>query len=102
VSAELDKLPQMEELILRAIAGRELYGLEIVSAFLECLDYELSVGTLYPTLDRLEKKGLIAQWWGDEEDGSARRKYSRLTPLGENALRIIDERLSRLKVWRNN
>ncbi len=60
---------------------RELYGLKI----LDYLNFEredrlgrkLGFGSLYPALNRLEKKGLVTWGWGDhvEETGGARRKY---------------------------
>jgi DNA-binding PadR family transcriptional regulator len=47
--------------------------------------YEISPGTLYPTLHRLEKDGLLASRKAVEE-GHARRVYT-ITPEGRAALK---------------
>ncbi len=83
------KLSSIDEDILTVLLGRELYGLEI-------LDYinpnrpgtPLTYGSIYPALNRLEKKGLIESKWGDESTGSsgARRKYYKVTGLGASSL----------------
>ena len=86
------KLSSIDEDILTVLLGRELYGLEI-------LDYInpsrpgtlLTYGSIYPALNRLEKKGLIESKWGDESTGSsgARRKYYKVTGLGASALEEV-------------
>ena len=83
------KLSSIDEDILTVLLGRELYGLEI-------LDYinpdrpgiPLTYGSIYPALNRLEKKGLIESKWGDESTGSsgARRKYYKVTGPGASTL----------------
>jgi len=83
------KLSSIDEDILTVLLGRELYGLEM-------LDYvnpdrpglPLTYGSIYPALNRLEKKGLIESRWGDESTGSsgARRKYYKVTGLGASCL----------------
>ena len=83
------KLSSIDEDILTVLLGRELYGLEL-------LDYinpdrpgiPLTYGSIYPALNRLEKKGLIESKWGDESTGSsgARRKYYKVTGLGATTL----------------
>ncbi len=88
------KLSSIDEDILTVLLGRELYGLEI-------LDYinpnrpgiPLTYGSIYPALNRLEKKGLIESRWGDEAKGSsgARRKYYKVTGLGASSLSDVQE-----------
>ena len=83
------KLSSIDEDILTVLLGRELYGLEI-------LDYinperpgtPLTYGSIYPALNRLDKKGLIESKWGDESTGSsgARRRYYKVTGLGASTL----------------
>ncbi|MEM9274534.1 MAG: PadR family transcriptional regulator [Cyanobacteria bacterium P01_F01_bin.143] len=83
------KLSSIDEDLLTVLLGRELYGLEM-------LDYinpdrpglPLTYGSIYPALNRLEKKGLIESRWGDESKGSsgARRKYYKVTGLGASCL----------------
>lgn len=47
-------------------------------------------GTLYKALDRLEQRGYLASRWEDPnraaEDGRPRRRFYRLTIVGEKAL----------------
>ena len=70
--------------ILRAIAEGAVYGLDMMERT------ELPSGTVYPTLQRLEKRGYVRGRW--EADGKARaegrprRRYYRLTGAGESAL----------------
>jgi transcriptional regulator len=52
---------------------------------------EVSQGSLYPALQRLEKNGLIASDWGTT-DNNRRARYYRLTASGRRAL--DDERES--------
>jgi len=44
-----------------ALSGRELYGLEIITAVADASDgkRKIGFGSLYPTLHKLEKKGLV-------------------------------------------
>jgi len=54
---------------------------------------ELGFGSLYPALNRLEKKGLVTWRWGDDEEvtGGARRKYYKMTDLGATVLREVQQ-----------
>lgn len=71
-----------------------LYGLELSRLT------GLGSGTLYPELSRLEAAGLIEGHWEDgdpAELGRPRRRYYRLTGLGETeARRILSEAIQRL------
>lgn len=92
------KLSALDEDVLTAMLGRDLYGLEILDELNLGRPIPLSFGSLYPALNRLEKKGLISWRWGDEQEGSggARRKYYKVTGLGANTLREIQEYRSML------
>ncbi|NER25451.1 MAG: PadR family transcriptional regulator [Symploca sp. SIO1B1] len=85
------KLSAMDEDIVTLLMGRELYGLEILDRLNPDRPIPLSFGSLYPALNRLEKKGLIKWRWGDEseETGGARRKYYRVTGLGATTLHNV-------------
>jgi DNA-binding PadR family transcriptional regulator len=50
-----------EEIVLIALLGRERYGLEINKAVEEASreNRHLSFSSLYPTLHKLEKEGLV-------------------------------------------
>ncbi|MEL6249814.1 MAG: PadR family transcriptional regulator [Cyanobacteria bacterium J06554_6] len=83
------RLSAIDEDVLTALMGRELYGLEILDQLNLDRPIELKFGSLYPALNRLEKKGLVKWRWGDavEESGGARRKYYEVTGLGQRSLR---------------
>lgn len=85
------RLSALDEDVLTAMLGRNLYGLEILDELNLARPISLSFGSLYPALNRLEKKGLISWRWGDEQEGSggARRKYYKVTGLGAEALREV-------------
>lgn len=85
------KLSAIDEDILTALGSRELYGLEILDELNLGRPSELGFGSLYPALNRLEKKGLIGWRWGDEQEttGGARRKYYKITGLGLIVLREV-------------
>ncbi|BAY96057.1 MULTISPECIES: PadR family transcriptional regulator [unclassified Tolypothrix] len=87
------KLSALEEDILTLLRGLEMYGLEILDGLNDGRPIPIGFGSLYPTLNRLEKKGLVSWKWGDEQDetGGARRKYYKVTGLGANVLREVQE-----------
>lgn len=60
------------------------YGFEIIKAIASISKglYELKEPSLYTSLKRLEKGHLIQSYWGDESLGG-RRKYYKITKLGE-------------------
>jgi len=100
--SDLVKLSAIDEDILTALLGRELYGLEILNLLNHGRPIPLGFGSLYPALNRLEKKGLISWHWGDqaEETGGARRKYYKVAALGVTVLREVQEYRQRL-AWRS-
>ena len=71
--------------ILAAIRDEVAYGLDLVTRT------GLPSGTVYPTLGRLKKRGLIRAHWEDqrvaEREGRPRRRYYELTADGARALR---------------
>ena len=70
--------------ILAAIRDGVAYGLDIVA------HTGMPSGTVYPTLGRLKKSGLVSATWEDqrvaEREGRPRRRYYELTGEGANAL----------------
>ena len=78
----------MNELkILSALYGQDRYGLEIVETIKES-GGNLFLGSLYNIASRLEKKGFIESYWGDENSdrGGNRRKYFKITGKGQQAV----------------
>jgi PadR family transcriptional regulator PadR len=76
-----------EVLILALLEEQERHGYDIGRLIEERSDGTISfhVASLYPTLYRLEGKGLIAGRWV-ERAGQRRRRYYRLTAAGRRVL----------------
>ncbi|OUC15687.1 MAG: PadR family transcriptional regulator [Alkalinema sp. CACIAM 70d] len=88
---DIARLSAIDEDVLTVLLGRELYGLEILDELNPGRPTPLRFGSLYPALNRLEKKGFVSWRWGDEvdESGGARRKYYKVTGLGATALNAV-------------
>ncbi|RNF39373.1 PadR family transcriptional regulator [Planococcus salinus] len=73
-------------LLLTLLAKRDLYGYEITKTLNQLSDgsYEMSEGTLYPALKRLERKLWLTSYWS--ETAAGRRKYYKITDLGKMEL----------------
>jgi len=80
--------------ILGAIRDGVAYGLDIVQ------ETGMPSGTVYPTLGRLKKRGLVTAQWEDqrvaEREGRPRRRYYSLSAEGADALVSGSERLATL------
>jgi PadR family transcriptional regulator len=74
-------------LILALLDERQRHGYEIGRLIAERSDGTISfhIASLYPTLYRLEDKGLIDGRWV-ERAGQRRRRYYRLTAAGRKVL----------------
>ncbi len=85
-----------EVTVLSALLFKEKYGLEIIESIKEETGDNISLGGLYTTLNRLEKKGYVKGRWGEAtaERGGNRRKYYRLTGAGERVLRDVNATLT--------
>ena len=82
-------LGEFEYLMLTAAArlGDQAYGAAIRQEIEAATDSPCSIGALYTTLDRLERKGLIKTWMGDPtpERGGRPKRMVRVTPKGVRA-----------------
>ncbi|HVT57478.1 MAG TPA: PadR family transcriptional regulator [Thermoanaerobaculia bacterium] len=76
-----------EILILALVEERDRHGYEIAKLIEERSQGAISfhVASLYPTLYRLERRGLIAGRWV-ERAGTRRRRFYNLTAAGQNVL----------------
>ena len=77
----------LELIVLHLLASGEAYGYEIVSKLVAETNGALEVtdGTLYPVLYRLERAGFVSVRWETPERGVP-RKYYRLTDAGRDEL----------------
>lgn len=74
-------------IILSLLSRRPMYGYEIVTTVKEETGgvFEWKAGSLYPSLHKLEKGGMIRGQWEGEPD-SRQRKYYHITEAGRTAL----------------
>ncbi len=88
-------MTQVTALVLRAVAGDLRYGFEIMEA---C---GLPSGTVYPTLRRLEKAGLLESNWETDQEaraaGRPRRRTYALTPDGAVGLVEAEQKLAEMQ-----
>lgn len=77
----------LDLLILRVLAQEPMHGWGISERIQQHSGAVLQVtqGSLYPALHRLEKRGLLAAFWGTSQN-NRRAKYYRLTGAGLKAL----------------
>ncbi len=85
-----DYLGEFEQMVLLSIVRleRDAYGLAIKDQLETVAGRSPSSGSLYTTLDRLERKGLIASTAGEgtEERGGRPRRYVKVTAAGQTQL----------------
>ena len=81
-------------IVLHLLSLGEAYGYEIATTLTERTDGALEVtdGTLYPVLYRLERAGLVDVRWETPKPGVPRRYY-RLTKSGYEDARAAGERV---------
>ncbi len=77
----------IKPLMLAILADGEAYGYQIIQRVqrLSNGQIELTTGTLYPHLHRMEADGLVESYWKEVSD-APRRKYYQLTATGQEAL----------------
>jgi PadR family transcriptional regulator PadR len=88
----------LELVVLLTVRAGETYGYELITSIARAMEFELTEGTIYPLLSRLNKEGLITGRWV-EVDGSVPRKYYRISPRGRAAL--VEMEVSWLRLTRS-
>jgi PadR family transcriptional regulator, regulatory protein PadR len=82
---------EFEQLVLLAILhlGENAYGMTIRREIEDRTERRTSLGAVYTTLDRLEKKGYVASWTGSPapQRGGRSKRLFKVQPLGRAALR---------------
>ncbi len=96
-------ISRLEEIILLAIwrLGADAYGLAILEEIRKATGKVLLTGSIYASLGRLLKHGLVESFEGDPvpERGGRRKIYYRITPDGRQALEEIRKISS--AIWTN-
>ena len=98
----IDALGEFEHIVLLAILrlGESAYAVSIGEEIQQHTGREVSRGSIYITLDRLETKGFLRSWFGDptpSRGGRAKRFYA-LRPRAVTALR--DNRRALVSLWK--
>jgi PadR family transcriptional regulator, regulatory protein PadR len=97
---ERQLLGEVEQLVLLAILriGEGTYAVPIREEILKHAEVDLSRGTIYVTLDRLERKGYIRSWFADPtpEPGGKSRRCVAIERDGVMALRAAQRIVDRL------
>ena len=85
------KRGSLELIVLHLLAPGEAYGYDIVTTLTASTNgaLEVSDGTLYPVLYRLERAGFVTVRWETPERGVP-RKYYQLTDAGREELRHLE------------
>jgi DNA-binding PadR family transcriptional regulator len=94
------RLGEVEQLVLLAVLrlGDDAYAVPIRDLIARDGGVRLTRGSVYITLDRLDRKGLVESWFGDptaEPGGKAKRLF-RIRPAGTAALRAARRAVDRL------
>jgi DNA-binding PadR family transcriptional regulator len=98
----IDPIGEFEHVVLLAILrlGEEAYAVSVRDEILRCTGRDVSRGSIYITLDRLETKGYLKSYLADptpERGGRSKRFYT-LRPLAVNALK--ESRRALVALWR--
>ncbi|HSM59456.1 MAG TPA: PadR family transcriptional regulator [Longimicrobiales bacterium] len=92
---------EFEQMVLLSIMrlGSHAYGLAVRDELEQVAGRSPSSGSLYTTLDRMERKGLITSTEGETsgERGGRPRRYLAVTPEGRDAL--ARSRSTLLRLW---
>ncbi len=90
MAEQKDYLGHFEEIVLLAVLrlAENAYGAKIRQTVAEALKKDVSIGAVYATLDRLERKGYLKSWQGEAtpERGGRAKRYFRVEGAGVQAL----------------
>lgn len=93
-------LGEFEQVVLLAVCRQDHqgYGMSIRREIARCVGRDVSIGAVYATLDRLERKGLVRSWVGAASPvrGGRARKHFELTREGAAALHASRTMMNRL------
>lgn len=93
-------LGEFEQMVLLAILKLKdgAYGVAIREVLIDTIEREVSVGALYTTLERLEKKGLLTSVQGESSAarGGRAKRYYTLSASGKQALNRTKQALDTL------
>lgn len=95
-----DYLGHFEEIVLLAVLRlrEDAYGAKIRQKVAEATERDVSIGAIYATLDRLERKGYLKSWQGaaTPERGGRAKRYFKVEGAGVQALNNTNATRKRL------
>ena len=99
---DVSSLGEFEQVVLLAVLrlGDAAYAVSVRDEIVDRTGRDVSRGSIYITLDRLETKGYLRSWLADptpERGGRAKRYYA-LRPRAVEALR--DSRRALVALWK--
>jgi transcriptional regulator len=79
----------LDLLVLKALSLEPLHGVGISRRITQITKgaFQVSFGSLFPSLHRMEEKGWVEAEWRSSEN-KRRAKYYRLTPAGRTQLKV--------------
>ena len=95
-----DSLGEFEQVVLLALIRlrSNAYGVTIRREIAERTGRNVSVGAIYTTLDRLERKGFVSSQRGEPtpERGGRAKRYYKIEARGERALQRARDTMDRM------
>jgi PadR family transcriptional regulator len=90
-------LGSLEEQVMLAVVrtGDEAYGMNVRRELESVTGREITIGSVYATLDRLEAKGFVTSSRTAAPDAASRRVFA-VTPAGARSLALTRETRERL------
>lgn len=96
-------LGEFEQFVLLAILklNEQAYGTRIRQLLADEIERDVSIGALYTTLERLEKKGMLSSQLGEAsaERGGRAKKFFQVSGEGKRALNQSKSAID--KMWRD-
>ena len=98
IRSQAAPLGTFEEQVLLAVfrTGSEAYGMNVRRELEQVTGRDVTIGSVYVTLDRLESKGLVDSARAARGEAASRRVFA-VTPAG--ALALADTRSMRERLW---
>lgn len=92
-------LGSLEEQVMLAVVrtGDEAYGMNVRRELEAVTGREITIGSVYATLDRLEAKGLVISTRTAAQSDAVSRRIFAITPAGARSLALT--RATRERLW---
>lgn len=91
----------IDSIVLSTLKTEDMYGYLILKKIKEISNdqFEIKEATLYVSLKRLEKRGLLKGYWNDNsKTNGGRRRYYKITKDGLNTLKENSKEWNVLKI----